>query len=63
MTTTTLSARKENRFNNGKDMEKVTPVHPVSDAAPGAARLAQEWFDAQALPILPLHLQLMLLGS
>jgi hypothetical protein len=63
MTTTTLSARKDNRFDNGKDLEKGTPVHPAPDATPGAAQLAQAWFDAQALPILPLHLQLMLLGS
>jgi len=56
MTTTTNSTCNGNRFDNGKDSEKVTP-------APSSSPIAQEWFDAQALPILPLHLQLMLLGS
>jgi hypothetical protein len=63
MPTTTLFARKDNRFDNGKDFEKVTPVHSPSDTAPGAAQLVQEWFDAQTLPGLPLHLHLMLLGN
>lgn len=56
MTTTTNSTRNGNRFDKGKNSEKVTP-------APSPSQRTREWFDAQALPILPLHLQLMLLGS
>ncbi len=55
MTTTTLSARNGNRFDNGKELEKVTPASPASERV-------QQWFNAQALPGLPLHLELLLMG-
>ncbi len=55
MITTTLSARNGNRFENGKELEKVTPASPASEGV-------QQWFDAQALPGLPLHLELLLMG-
>ncbi len=55
MTTTTSTTRNGKRFDNGKDSEKVTAAPPAS---PGV----QEWFNAQVLPGLPLHLELILMG-
>ncbi|MBD0258647.1 MAG: hypothetical protein ICV83_23270 [Cytophagales bacterium] len=55
MTTSTLSARNGNRFENGKELERVTPVSPASEKV-------QQWFNAQTLPGLPLHLELLLMG-
>ena len=55
MMTTTLSTRNDNHFEDGKDLEKVT-------LAPSAAQGVQEWFNAQTLPGLPLHLELLLVG-
>jgi hypothetical protein len=55
MTTTTLSARNGNRYDNGKKLEKVTPASPAPEGV-------QQWFNAQTLPGLPLHLELLLMG-
>jgi hypothetical protein len=55
MTTTTLSARNGNRFETGKELEKVTPASLASEGV-------KQWFDAQTLPVLPLHLELLLMG-
>jgi|GEM_PF-5926661 len=55
MTTTTQSESNGNRLNNGQNREKVTP-------ASASAQRVQEWFNAQTLPMLPLHLELVLMG-
>lgn len=55
MTTTTGATRHGKRFDNGKDSEKGTGVPATSPGAP-------EWFNAQVLPGLPLHLELILMG-
>jgi hypothetical protein len=55
MTTTTLSARNVNRFENGKELDKVTPASSATEGV-------QQWFNAQTLPVLPLHLELLLMG-
>jgi hypothetical protein len=55
MTTTTLSTRNGNWFENGKELEKVTPASPASEGV-------QQWFNMHTLPGLPLHLELLLMG-
>jgi hypothetical protein len=55
MTTTTSSICNGKKFTSGKDSEKVTTT---SSSSP----LVQEWFNAQVLPGLPLHLELILMG-
>ncbi len=55
MTTTTLPAHNSNRFENGKEIEKVTPASPAPEGV-------QQWLGVQTLPGLPLHLELLLMG-